>query len=82
MHERQSASDHPRSDDVKGRDRHDGEYQGGVGDRGDFGDQGIDQKDREGAVNQGATGPGGAGPDPSRPDDADGANPADQPRGS
>jgi hypothetical protein len=57
MQERQSAVDHPRSDDVKGRDRHDGEYQGGVGDRGDFGDQGIDQKDREGAVNQGATGP-------------------------
>ena len=76
MQERQSASDHPRSDDVKGRDRHDGEYQGGVGDRGDFGDQGIDQKDREGAVNQGATGPGGASPDP------DGADPADQPRGS
>ena len=82
MQERQSASDHPRSDDVRGRDRHDGEYQGGVGDRGDFGDQGIDQKDREGAVNQGATAPGGAGPDPSRPDDADGADPADQPRGS
>jgi hypothetical protein len=60
MQERQSAVDHPRSDDVKGRDRHDGEYQGGVGDRGDFGDQGIDQKDREGALNQGVT---GAGPE-------------------
>ncbi len=57
MQERQSAFDHPRSDDVKGRDRHDGEQQGGVGDRGDFGDQGIDQKDREGAVNKGADGP-------------------------
>jgi hypothetical protein len=63
MQERQSAVDHPRSDDVKGRDRHDGEYQGGVGDRGDFGDQGIDQKDREGALNQGAT---GAGPESTR----------------
>jgi hypothetical protein len=68
MQERQSASDHPRSDDVKGRERHDGEYQGGVGDRGDFGDQGIDQKDREGAVNQGATGAGGSSPEATRPD--------------
>ena len=72
MQERQSASDHPRSDDVKGRERHDGEYQGGVGDRGDFGDQGIDQKDREGAVNRGvsATGAGGSDPKSTRSDGA------------
>jgi len=43
VQERQSAFDHPRSDDVKGRDRHDGDDEGGIGDRGDFGDQGIDQ---------------------------------------
>jgi hypothetical protein len=43
MTERQSAHDHPRSDDVKGRDRHDGEAEKGVGDQGDFGDQGIGQ---------------------------------------
>jgi hypothetical protein len=65
MQERQSAVDHPRSDDVKGRERHDGEYQGGVGDRGDFGDQGIDQKDREGAVNRGASPTGAGGSDPA-----------------
>ena len=82
MQERQSASDHPRSDDVKGRDRHDGEYQGGVGDRGDFGDQGIDQKDREGAVNQGATGPGGSSPDSTRPDGDSAADQGDLPRDS
>jgi hypothetical protein len=28
--ERRSAVDHPRSDDTKGRDRHDGEAEGGV----------------------------------------------------
>ena len=43
MTERQSAFDHPRSDDVKGRDRHDGEDEKGVGDTGHFGDQGIGQ---------------------------------------
>jgi hypothetical protein len=54
MRERQSAVDHPRSDDVKGRDRHDGEHEGGIGERGDFGDQGIDQSaDRENARDHG-----------------------------
>ena len=46
MQERQRASDHPRSDDVRGRQE--GGYEGGFGDRGygdrgDFGDQGIDE---------------------------------------
>jgi hypothetical protein len=71
MQERQSAFDHPRSDDVKGRERHDGDDEGGIGDRGDFGDQGIDQSaDRENARNQGAapTGTGGSSPDATRPD--------------
>ena len=55
MTERQSAHDHPRSDDVKGRDRHDGEDEKGVGDAGDFGDQGISQStDPEHVRNQGA----------------------------
>jgi hypothetical protein len=49
MQERQSGSDHPRSDDVKGRQE--GGYDGGFGDRGygdrgDFGDQGIGQSTR------------------------------------
>jgi hypothetical protein len=71
MQERQSAFDHPRSDDVKRRDRHDGEDEGGIGDRGDFGDQGIDQSaDRANARNRrGApTGAGGSGPEATRPD--------------
>ena len=64
MTERQSASDHPRSDDVKGRDRHDGEDEKGIGDQGDFGDQGIGQStDPEHARNQGTAPTGGAGPD-------------------
>ena len=55
MTERQSAHDHPRSDDVKGRDRHDGEDEKGVGDAGDFGDQGIGQSTDPGHQrNQGA----------------------------
>ena len=46
MTERQSALDHPRSDDVKGRQEGGYEQDGcfgdrGYGDRGDFGDQGI-----------------------------------------
>ena len=65
MTERQSASDHPRSDDVKGRDRHDGEDEKGIGDRGDFGDQGIGQStDPEHVRDQGA---GGSGPEAARP---------------
>ena len=65
MHERQSAHDHPRSDDVKGRDRHDGEDERGIGDQGDFGDQGIGQTtDPEHAPDQGT----GAGPGAPTPD--------------
>jgi hypothetical protein len=61
MTERQSAHDHPRSDDVKGRDRHDGEDEKGVGAQGDFGDQGIGQStDPDHVRNQGAA-PTGAG---------------------
>ena len=60
MTERQSAHDHPRSDDVKGRDRHDGEDEKGIGDGGDFGDQGIGQStDPEHVRNQGAAPSGG-----------------------
>jgi hypothetical protein len=61
MTERQSAHDHPRSDDVKGRDRHDGEDEKGVGDAGDFGDQGIGQSTDPGHVRDQGTG--GSGPD-------------------
>jgi len=68
MQERQSAVDHPRSDDVKGRERHDGEDDRGIGDRGDFGDQGIDQSAAHAdARNQGAAAT-GSGPDTTRPD--------------
>jgi hypothetical protein len=42
MQERQSASDHPGSDDVRGR-QEGGFGDRGYGDRGDFGDQGIDE---------------------------------------
>ena len=64
MQERQSGFDHPRSDDVKGRQE--GGYEGGFGDRGygdrgDFGDQGIDQSGhREDARDQGSTSDAGA----------------------
>ncbi|SNR72125.1 hypothetical protein SAMN06272737_12128 [Blastococcus mobilis] len=70
MQERQSASDHPRSDDVKGRERHDGDDERGVGDRGDFGDQGIDQTAAHAnPQNQGAaaTAAGGSSPDTTPP---------------
>jgi hypothetical protein len=68
MTERQSAFDHPRSDDVKGRDRHDGEAEKGIGDQGDFGDQGIGQgTDPEHVRNQEAAPPGGSGPDATPP---------------
>jgi hypothetical protein len=61
MTERQSAHDHPRSDDVKGRDRHDGEDEKGVGVAGDFGDQGISQStDPEHQSNQAAASAGEA----------------------
>lgn len=64
MTERQSASDHPRSDDVKGRDRHDGEDEKGVGVAGDFGDQGIGQTtDPEHVPHPETAPPGGADPD-------------------
>ena len=68
MDERQSAHDHPRSDDVKGRDRHDGEDEKGIGEAGDFGDQGIGQT-TDPEHDQGA-----------RPEatDPDGGNPADR----
>ncbi len=71
MQERQSAFDHPRSDDVKGRERHDGDDERGIGDRGDFGDQGIDQTAAHAdARNQGvaAPGAGGSSQDTTRPD--------------
>ena len=69
MTERQSAHDHPRSDDVKGRDRHDGEVEQGVGDQGDFGDQGIGQStDPEHVRNQGAAPTDGSGTAPAQPD--------------
>ena len=50
MQEQRSGFDHPRSDDVKGRQE--GGYEGGFGDRGygdrgDFGDQGTDETYRE-----------------------------------
>ena len=65
MHERQSAHDHPRSDDVKGRDRHDGEDEKGIGVAGDFGDQGISQStDPEHQPDQGP-----AAADPGSPAD-------------
>jgi hypothetical protein len=76
MQERQSGFDHPRSDDVKGRQE--GGYEGGFGDRGygdrgDFGDQGLEQSGQPDNVrNQG-----------SAPDDAgdSGADAAPAPSG-
>jgi hypothetical protein len=69
MTERQSAHDHPRSDDVKGRDRHDGEDEKGIGDKGDFGDQGISQStDPEHQRNQAAAPIDGSGRDAGPPD--------------
>jgi hypothetical protein len=70
MQEQRSGFDHPRSDDVKGRQE--GGYEGGFGDRGygdrgDFGDQGIDETYQETTEDPGpASAPdGGSDEDPA-----------------
>ena len=59
MEERQSAVDHPRSDDTKGRDRHDGETTEGVS--GLVGTADADDAQAQGAA---PNAPGGAVPAP------------------
>jgi hypothetical protein len=73
MQDRQSGFDHPRSDDVKGRQE--GGYEGGFGDRGygdrgRFGDQGVEESPyREHVQDQGAApaGDGGSAADATPP---------------
>jgi hypothetical protein len=77
----QSGFDHPRSDDVKGRQE--GGYEGGFGDRGygdrgDFGDQGIDEsRHRESLRDHGGSRARarGAAADATPPDSADATPP-------
>jgi hypothetical protein len=71
MQDRQSGFDHPRSDDVQGRQE--GGYEGGFGDRGygdrgDFGDQGGGRSGhRDSGQDQGAASAGDRGSDASAP---------------
>jgi hypothetical protein len=83
MQERQSSFDHPRSDDVMGRQE--GGYEGGFGDRGygdrgGFGDQGTDESPhREGGPDPEAAPAGDRGSAADATPDAgsDRAGPAD-----
>jgi hypothetical protein len=80
MQDRQSGFDHPRSDDVQGRQE--GGYEGGFGDRGygdrgDFGDQGGQSAHRDTGRDPGTAPADDRGSDGDAPPPGSGAH-ADQ----